>query len=40
MILEKRTAMSAVFRAAQLCQQVQTDMMNTDAVGESGSKSL
>ncbi|RKU08982.1 3'(2'),5'-bisphosphate nucleotidase [Candidatus Poribacteria bacterium] len=32
MILEKRTAMSAVFRAAQLCQQVQTDMVQTDAV--------
>jgi 3'(2'), 5'-bisphosphate nucleotidase len=32
MILEKRTAMSAVFRAAQLCQQVQTDMLKTDAM--------
>ena len=32
MILEKRTAMSAVFRAAQLCQQVQTDMIKTDAL--------
>ena len=32
MVLEKRTAMSAVFRAAQLCQQVQVDMVNTDAV--------
>ena len=32
MVLEKRTAMSAVFRAAQLCQQVQTDMLKTDAV--------
>ena len=32
MVLEKRTAMSAVFSAAQLCQQVQTDMLKTDAV--------
>ena len=32
MVLEKRTAMSAVFRAAQLCQQVQIDMVKTDAV--------
>jgi 3'(2'), 5'-bisphosphate nucleotidase len=32
MVLEKRVAMSAVFRAAQLCQQVQVDMVNTDAV--------
>ena len=32
MILEKRTAMSAVFRAAQLCQQVQADMVKADAV--------
>ena len=32
MILEKRTAMSAVFRAAQLCQQVQTDMVKADAM--------
>ena len=32
MVLEKRTAMSAVFRAAQLCQQVQTDVLKTDAV--------
>ena len=32
MVLEKRIAMSAVFRAAQLCQQVQVDMVNTDAV--------
>ena len=32
MVLEKRTAMSAVFRAAQLCQQVQTDMLKTDAM--------
>ena len=32
MILEKRIAMSAVFRAAQLCQQVQADMVKTDAV--------
>ena len=35
MILEKRTAMSAVFRAAQLCQQVQSDMVKTDAVEKS-----
>ena len=32
MVLEKRIAMSAVFRAAQLCQQVQIDMVKTDAV--------
>ena len=32
MVLEKRTAMSAVFRAAQLCQQVQADIVKTDAV--------
>lgn len=32
MVLEKRIAMSAVFRAAQLCQQVQTDMVKADAV--------
>ena len=32
MVLEKRIAMSAVFKAAQLCQQVQVDMVNTDAV--------
>ena len=32
MVLEKRTAMSAVFRAAQLCQQVQSDMVKADAV--------
>ena len=32
MILERRIAMSSVFTAAQLCQQVQTDMVKTDAV--------
>ena len=32
MVLEKRIAMSAVFRAAQLCQQVQADMIKADAV--------
>ncbi len=32
MVLEKRTAMSAVFRAAQLCQQVQADIVKTDAM--------
>ena len=32
MILEKRIAMSAVFRASQLCQQVQADMVKADAV--------
>ena len=32
MVLEKRIAMSAVFRAAQLCQQVQVDMVKADAV--------
>lgn len=32
MILEKRIAMSAVFRASQLCQQVQADMVTADAV--------
>jgi len=32
MVLEKRIAMSAVFRAAQLCQQVQADMVKTDAM--------
>ena len=32
MVLEKRIAMSAVFSAAQLCQQVQSDMVKTDAV--------
>ena len=32
MVLEKRVAMSAVFRAAQLCQQVQADMVKADAV--------
>ena len=32
MVLEKQIAISAVFRAAQLCQQVQADMLDTDAV--------
>ena len=32
MILERRLAMSAVFSAAQLCQQVQADMVQADAV--------
>ena len=32
MILERRIAMSAVFSAAQLCQQVQVDMVQTDAM--------
>lgn len=32
MVLEKRIAMSAVFRAAQLCQQVQADMVKADAM--------
>lgn len=32
MILERRIAMSAVFSAAQLCQQVQADMVEADAV--------
>ena len=32
MILERRIAMSAVFSAAQLCRQVQADMVQADAV--------
>lgn len=32
MILERRLAMSAVFSAAQLCRQVQADMVKADAV--------
>ena len=32
MVLEKQITMSAVFRAAQLCQRVQADMIKTDAV--------
>ena len=32
MVLEKQIAISAVFRAVQLCQQVQADMVKTDAV--------
>lgn len=32
MVLERRIAMSAVFSAAQLCQQVQADMVKADAV--------
>ena len=35
MILERRIAMSAVFSAAQLCRQVQTDMVKADAVEKS-----
>ena len=32
MILERRIAMSAVFKAAQLCERVQVDMVKADAV--------
>ena len=32
MVLEKRVAISAVFRAAQLCQQVQAEIVKADAV--------
>ena len=35
MILERRIAMSAVFSAAQLCRQVQADIVKTDAVEKS-----